>query len=176
MFKLKFGERLPALFVCLLMLVFLSVPGAFGQNRDMGEANKHNRQGMEYYEKGFYDHAPKNQAVEAERNYGLAIREFRNAISKDPSNTEAHQNLARVFFVQKNFQRAAEHYRRVTELTPGDLDAYVHLALTLIELQRLDEAIQALENAKQQSPDPKVLEKLDTYISKIRENQAKGVR
>jgi tetratricopeptide (TPR) repeat protein len=176
MFKPKFGERLLAVLAGMVILAFLAVPGAFSQNRDRGEASKHNQQGMEYYEKGFYDHTPKNQAVEAERNYGLAIREFRAAISKDPSNTEAHRNLARVYFVQKNFQGAAEQYKRVTELTPGDLDAYVHLALTLIELQRFDEAIQTLENAKQQTSDSIVLEKLDSYIAKIRARQAEEVK
>ena len=142
----------------------------------MGEPGYHNQRGMEYFKKGFYDHAPKNQAAEAERNYGFAIKEFKAAISRDSSYTEAHRNLARVYYVQKNFDGAAEEYKKVTELAPGDLDAYVNLALALIELKRLDEAIQALENAKDQTSDPKALNTLDTYIAKVRAHQAKEVR
>jgi len=78
--------------------------------------------------------------------------------------------------VQKNFDGAAAEYKKVTELAPGDLDAYVNLALALIELKRLDEAIQALENAKQQTPDTRALDALDTYISKVRAHQAKEVK
>lgn len=174
--KPVFLERLPAVIAATVILVFLSVPGAFCQDISAGEACLHNQQGMEYFKKGFYDHAPKNQAADAERNYGLAVKEFKAAISRDFSYTEAHRNLARVYYVQKNFDGAAEEYRRVTELAPGDLDAYVNLALALIELKRPAEAIQALENAKGHTSDPKTLETLDSYIAKVRTYQEKGVR
>ena len=59
------------------------------------------------------------------------------------------------------------------ELTPADLDAYVNLALALIELKRLDEAIQTLEKAKGQTSDPKALNTLDTYLSKVRAHQGR---
>lgn len=169
-------NRLLLVIVCTLLFAFLSVPGAFCQDRAASEAGSYNQRGMEYFKKGFYDHAPKSQVTEAERYYGLAIKEFKDAISRDPFYTEAHRNLARVYFVQKNYDGAAEQYKRVTELAANDLDAYVNLSLALIELQRLDEAIQVLEKAKQQTFDPKALKTLDTYISKIRVYQAKGVK
>jgi tetratricopeptide (TPR) repeat protein len=158
-----------------LMLAFLSTSGVYGQERGLGQAKDHNQRGMEYFNKGFYDHTPKEQVDEGERNYGLAIKEFKAAISKDPFFPDAHRNLARLYFLKKNFDGAALLYKRVTELDPGDLESYVHLSLALIELKRFDEAVQALENAKIQTSDPKVLEKLDTYISKVRAHQAKEV-
>ena len=176
MVKPVFRERLLAVIAGTVILALVSVPGAFCQVRSVGEAGYHNQQGMEYFKKGFYDHAPKNQVAESEQNYGFAIKEFRAAISRDPSYTEAHRNLARVYYVQKNFDGAAQEYKRVTELAPNDLDAYVNLALALVELKRLDEAIQTLENAKQQTSDAKVLDTLDTYIAKVRAHQAKEVR
>jgi Flp pilus assembly protein TadD len=78
--------------------------------------------------------------------------------------------------VQKNFAGAAEEYRRVTELAPADLDAHINLALALIELNRDDEAIKALENAKGQTSDPKALATLDDYISKVRNHRVSGER
>ncbi len=176
MVKPVFRERLLAVLVAAVILSFLCAPGALCQGAGGGQAAYHNQLGMEYFKKGFYDHAPKNQVAESEQNYGLAIKEFKAAISKDPFYTDAHRNLARVYYVQKNFDGAAQEYKRVTELAPTDLDAYVNLALALIELKRLDEAIQTLENAKQQTSDAKVLDTLDKYISKVQALQAKEVR
>ena len=174
--KPVFLERVLAVIAGTVILAFLSPPGAFCQDISVGEAGIHNQQGMEYFKKGFYGHAPKNQAAEAERNYGLAVKEFKAAISRDFSYTEAHRNLARVYHVQKNFEGAAEEYKRVTELAPGDIDAYVNLALALIELKRPAEAIQVLEDAKGHTYDPKALETLDSYIEKVRAYQEKEVR
>jgi len=176
MMRPVFLVRLLAVIAATMMLALFTVPGAFCQDRSVDEAGFHNRQGMEYFKKGFYDHAPKNHEAEAKRNYGLAVKEFKAAISRDFSFAEAHRNLARVYYVQKNFAGAAEEYKRVTELAPGDLDAYVNLALALIELSRPEEAIQALENAKGHTSDPKTLEALDSYITKIRTYQERGVR
>ena len=176
MTKTLFLRRFVAVVAGTVILVLLSLTEAFSQDIGSGEAGFHNQQGMEYFKKGFYDHAPKNQAGEAERNYGLAVKEFKAAIAGDFSNAEAHRNLARVYYVQKNFAGAAEEYQRVAELAPNDLDAYVNLALTLIELKRPEEAIQALEDAKGQTSDSKALETLDSYIAKVRGYSGKEVR
>jgi tetratricopeptide (TPR) repeat protein len=162
--------------IAMMMAAHLVVPGTFGQTKKVNEADYHNQQGVEYFKKGFYDHTPRQQAEEAERNYGLAVKEFKAAIAKDPSFLEAHRNLARVYNVQRNFEGAAEEYQRVTELAPGDLDAYVNLALACIELKRFDEAIQALERAKTQTSDQKILKTLDGYIAKVRSQASKEVR
>jgi tetratricopeptide (TPR) repeat protein len=176
MVKPVFLEKLLAVVAGALILTAFSLPEAFCQDRGMVEAGCHNQQGMDYFKKGFYDHAPKNQAAEAERNYGLAVKEFKAAISRDLSFTDAHRNLARVYFVQKNFAGAAEEYKRVTELAPDDLDAYVNLALALIELNKPDDAIQALVKAKEQTSDPKALATLDSYIAKVRAHEENEVR
>jgi tetratricopeptide (TPR) repeat protein len=176
MTKPLYLQRFLAVVAGTVILVLLSLTGAFCQDTGTGEAGFHNQQGMEYFKKGFYDHAPKNQAGEAERNYGLAVKEFKSAIAGDFSNAEAHRNLARVYYVQKNFAGAAEEYQRVAELAPNDLDAYVNLALALIELKRPEEAIQALEDAKGQTSDSKALETLDSYIAKVRGYSGKEVR
>jgi hypothetical protein len=77
------------LFHCALagavLLTLLFAPAAFCQPGGVGDPGQHNERGIGYFKNGFYDHAPKNQVEEAERNYGLAIKEFRAAISEDPS-------------------------------------------------------------------------------------------
>ena len=176
MVKQVFHKRLLALIAGAVVLVILAVPQTFCQGGGVGEPGNHNQRGMEYFKQGFHENTPKGRATEADRNYGLAVKEFKAAISGDSSYIEAHRNLARVYYVQKNFDGAAEEYRRLTELAPADLDAYVNLSLALIELKRLDEAIQTLENAKRVTSDPRVLDMLDTYLSKVRAHQAKEVR
>jgi tetratricopeptide (TPR) repeat protein len=159
-----------------VILIAYPLPATFCQEAVVEEAGRYNRQGMVYFKRGFYDHAPKKESAEAERNYGLAVKEFKSAIARAPSLTDPHRNLARVYYVQKNFAGAAEEYKKVTELAPADLDAYINLALALIELNRVDEAIKSLENAKCQTSDPRALATLNNYISKVRAHQVNGVR
>ena len=91
--------------------------------------------GWSISKKAFMDHAPKNQEAEAERNYGLAVKEFKAAISRDFSFCRgASEPGANCITFREISDGAAEEYKRVTELAPGDLDAYVNLALALIEL------------------------------------------
>ena len=176
MVKSLFSVRFLSVLAGSMLMVFSVTSGAFCQAPGADEASVHNQRGMEYFKKGFYDHAPKHQDAEAERNYGFAVKEFTAAISRDSSSIESHRNLARVYHVQRNFVGAAEEYKKVIELVPGDLDAYVNCALACIELQRFDEAIQLLKDAKGQTSDAKTLETLDSYIAKVIAHQAKGVR
>lgn len=176
MVKLLFSRRFLSVLGGSMIVVFSFISGAFCQETGADDASFHNQQGLEYFKKGFYDHAPKNQLGEAERNYALAVKEFQTAIARDSSNIEAHRNLARLYHVQRNFTGAANEYQKVTELAPNDLDAYVNLALALLELKRADDAIRALEDAKVHTSDPKALETLDTYLAKVRAYQGKEVK
>ena len=73
--------------------------------------------------------------------------------------------------MKKDFQRAAEQYKKVTALNPSDVDSYVNLSLAYIKLERYDDAIQELENAKAQTSDKSVIKRLDEYIQKIQQNR-----
>jgi len=176
MVKSLFPRRFLSILAGSMIMVFSFTSGAFCQAAGADEASFHNQRGMEYFKKGFYDHAPKNQLGAAERNYELAVKEFQTAIARDSSNIEAHRNLARLYHVQRNFTDAADEYQKVTVLAPNDLDSYINLALALIELKRIDDAIRALEDAKMHTSDPKALETLDSYLTKVRVYQGKEVK
>ena len=152
-------------FTCLVTFA-----GAQGRDDPAGE-RYHIQKGIEYYNKGFYDFAPKRQQKEASQNYELAIDEFKKAVSINPASEEAHRNLARVFYVQKNFEEASGEYKKVTELNPYDIDAHLLLALTLTKLNKLEDAIAQLEVAKTRTTDQKIVEKLNEYIQKVQANQ-----
>ena len=171
-------KRLLTIMACIIALAFLTAPEVLCQVKPPGTdtPGTYNQRGVDFFKKGFYEHAPKNEAAKAELNYQLAIKEFKEAIAKDSSYTDAHRNLARVYYVKRNFEDAAWEYKKVTELAPGDIDSYVNLALAYIELKEFNEAVDVLENAKEQTSDPKVLNTLSAYITKIRNQQARGVR
>jgi len=168
-------RRFQLLFLFLGMLVFaitsVSTVAQAGPPDGKGIEAYHNQKGLEYYHKGFNDLTPKKKDREVEQNYQQAIAEFEKAVAANPDYVEAHRNLARVYYVKKDYQRAAEQYKKVTMLDPTDVDSYVNLSLACMKLNRYDDAIQELENAKAQTSDGSVIKKLDEYIQKIQQNR-----
>jgi tetratricopeptide (TPR) repeat protein len=154
----------------LFFKCLVTFAGAQGRDDPAGE-RYHIQKGIEYYNKGFYEFAPKRQQKEASQNYELAVDEFKKAVSINPASEEGHRNLARVFYVQKNFGEASREYKKVTELNPYDIDAHVLLALTLTKLNKFEDAIAQLEVAKTRTTDQKIVEKLNEYIQKVQANQ-----
>ena len=131
----------------------------------------HNRKGIQYFDEAFYRELPKGRQRKADELFDLAAAEFRQAIAADHGSVAAHRNLARVYYVRKDFQNAADAYKRVTVLNPVDIDAYVQLALCYTHVNRFAEAVAELENAKTQTADPQITGKLEQYIRNIRERQ-----
>ncbi len=151
------------LFVSGLTAVVASQPPQSAKESD------HNQKGLKYYNEAFYGQLPKGKQREAEELFDLAAAEFKEAIAANPKFAAAHRNLARLYYVRKDFLQAADAYRTVTILEPQDIDSYVLLALSYTRVDRFAEAIQALELAKTKTDNPEVVGKLDGYIQKIRE-------
>ena len=155
-------------FICMLLVLFLVLStGSSSMCGAQGSASPHNEQGLRYFKKGFYEHAPHNRHQEADRNYELAVSEFKKAIAANDNDVAAHRNLARVYHVQQKYALSAAEYKRVTELSPEDLEAYVNLAVAYSHLHRYDEAIEQLELAKTKTNDPAAIGKLNGYIEKV---------
>jgi tetratricopeptide (TPR) repeat protein len=72
---------------------------------------------------------------------------FRAALAVRPESAYAHYGLGVVFYGQRQFDLALEHYRRAVELNASFSSAHSNLALTLQELGRLDEAQAEFEKA-----------------------------
>jgi tetratricopeptide (TPR) repeat protein len=165
-------------FLSMMVIIALVAPilviapraGSQSPNTPRSEAY-HNQRGLEYYKEGFYQLAPKQQFKEADQYYELAVAEFKKAISVNANYADAYRNLARVYYVQKKFGEAVEAYKKATALNPDDLDSYVNLAVAYTQLQRYDEAIEQLQIAKTRTTDANIIEKLDGYIQKVRQNR-----
>ena len=103
--------------------------------------------------------------------FDLAAGEFQSAIAADPNNVQPHRNLARLYYVRKQFAQAAQAYTTLTILEPQNIDTYAQLALCYTRLNQLDKAIRVLEIAKTKTDNPEVIGKLDEYIRRIKEHR-----
>ncbi len=154
------------LLACLFPALFLvCTSGSF--LLCMAQDHAANERGMGYFNKGYYDLAPKSKAREANQYYDLAIAEFQKAIKSNDQDVTAHRNLARVYHVKGEYALSAEQYRKVTQLNPDDLDAYVNAAIAYSHLNRYADAIEELEIAKTRTSDPATIGKLNGYIRKL---------
>lgn len=158
--------RFIAIVAAFLLLSVLSGTKAQAFQTE-GRGAEHNRKGMQHYNEAFYKELPQGRDKEAERLFDIAATEFQNAIAADPNDAEAHKNLARLYYVRKQFLKAAGAYETLTVLQPHNIDAYVQLALCYTQLNKFDEAIQELEIAKTKTDNAEVISKLNEYIRKI---------
>jgi len=156
-------------FIFLMTSAFVGFPayGAEKADTSIPGESYHNQKGLSHFKKGFYTLTPKHQKEEASKEYGLSIQEFKKALAINPDYAEAHRNLARVYYVQKKYLKAAEHYKKLTSMDPYDIDAYVLTALAYAEARRYSEAKEELEMAKNMTADPMIHKKLNGYIEKI---------
>ncbi|MFO7555630.1 MAG: tetratricopeptide repeat protein [Desulfobacterales bacterium] len=145
--------------------------GAEEMDKSIQGESYHNEKGLSHFKNGFYNFTPKHQKEKASKEYELAIQEFNKALVINPNYAEAHLNLARVYYVQKKFLKAAEHYKKLTNLDPYDIDGYLYTASAYEKAQKYDEAIAELEIAKEKTTDPQIIEKLDSYIEKIEQRK-----
>lgn len=169
------------LFVVLFLAVFAvsltALPAPARQKDPGGQARPretHLQRGLASFDRGFYEFLPKNRKAEAEQAFAFAVAELEMAVEADPNSQEAHKALARVHYVRQNYLKAAEQYRRLTEIDPFDLDSYALAALSLSEAGRFAEARIELEKAKARTTDPKALSLLDGYLTKLAEAEKRA--
>jgi tetratricopeptide (TPR) repeat protein len=132
-----------------------------------GEQSDGIRRGVGHFDKAFYDLTPHKRDREAVQEYDLAIAEFERELAVRPSSATAHGYLARIYYLRKQFDKAAAHYDKLTELDPFNIDAYVLAALAYAEDGSLAEARTRLETAKHQTTDPGAQSRLDEYLAKL---------
>ncbi len=82
-----------------------------------------------------------------------AIQHLRRAIALDGALAEAHHGLGRALLDAGDAWAAADSLHRALTLKPALLEAYPPLAISLILLQRLPEALAVLEGVLERRPD-----------------------
>jgi len=95
-----------------------------------------------------------NLAVELEGSSPEeAQRAYHQALELDPTLSDAHVNLGRLYQEAKKPVQAEAHYRAAIEHAPADPIPHFNLAVLLDELGRADEAIRCYRQAIDRDPD-----------------------
>ena len=126
-----------------------------------------NQRGLSHFKRGYYEMIPRGRKAEAQQEMARAEQAFTRAIEIDPDFTDAHRNLARLYYLQEKFEQAEIEYAQVMRLDPGDIDNYVQMAVVKAELGEFQEAIHYLEAAKEQTAEENIFLRLDEYIQKL---------
>lgn len=71
----------------------------------------------------------------------LAINDYGNAIRVGPSNEDAYENRAQIYYVQGKYELADSDYRQLIKLDEGSVMGYMGLGRNLNAQKRWDEAI-----------------------------------
>ncbi|MGB3514337.1 MAG: tetratricopeptide repeat protein [Microcoleaceae cyanobacterium] len=83
----------------------------------------------------------KARVVEAMSNQELAKEYYQKAVVINPHFSEAHFNLANLYFQQKQWDLAITSYRHTIKINPNFPWSYQKLGTALIQLKRWDEAV-----------------------------------
>ena len=81
-----------------------------------------------------------------------AIKQFKLAAEKDPSQPGIFQNLGIALAKLKKYDESAAAYRKAIELKPDDAGFYVELSSALADAGKLDEAATPLQEAAKLNP------------------------
>jgi serine/threonine protein kinase/tetratricopeptide (TPR) repeat protein len=92
-----------------------------------------------------------------------AAQTLQEAIESYPRDYQARLELGTGFAAQGRYERATESYRQSLRLAPDDFAPYAGLGISLISLQRFDEARQIIHDAQARKLDAYVLRE-DLYV------------
>jgi tetratricopeptide (TPR) repeat protein len=125
------------------------------------------RQGVSHFERAFYDLTPHKRDLEATKEFDQAIAQFELELKQQPSSAVAHQYLGRIYSLRKDYRKSAEHYDRLSEIEPLNVDACVLAALGYAESGDIPAARERLGEARQRTSDPVALAKIAEYLAKL---------
>jgi len=125
------------------------------------------RQGVSHFERAFYELTPQKRDREAAQEFDQAIAQFEVELTRQPSSAVAHQYLGRIYSLRKDYRKSAEHYDRLSEIEPLNVDACVLAALGYAELGEMAEARVRLTEARQRTSDPVALARIAEYVAKL---------
>jgi tetratricopeptide (TPR) repeat protein len=88
----------------------------------------------------------------AAKNYDEAIRLFKEAAEKDPTQHVIYANLADAYSQSKKYDDAATAYNKAIELKPDESAYYNNLGIVLANANKIDDATKSLQKAAELNP------------------------
>ncbi len=122
--------------------------------------------------KNFYNRAitKQNNSIEARfgliyplsamQNWDEVITDYNSILKLDKNNTKANYQLAYIYFVRKEWNKAENYLHKILDLYPFDYDSNLLLGSTLIKNGKIKEAKKVLQIALIYNPDSKVVKEL----------------
>lgn len=95
-----------------------------------------------------------------------ALREFNEVIRIDPNHTAAQFRLGQLYLRAQKPEKAVEFFQSFNSQTGGNDESYYYLAVAYEAMDRLDEAINAVQSSVQMQPNPRNLELLGNLLTK----------
>lgn len=83
-----------------------------------------------------------------QKDYKSAEKNFRNVLSRHPSNDMVHLLLGDTLMQQDRVEEAIAEFRDLIERVPKNVDAHLRLGTALVKQDKLEEARAVLEKAR----------------------------
>jgi len=165
---MSFSHRRTA-FVFFTIILCLVLNSAYGQeehNPRLAYEIGYIQLGEQYLKSGMCDLVPPGNTVRASENLELAEEAFQKAVEVNNACVEAHLNLARLYHLEQEFDKAVAEYEQVIKLAPNDVNVLVDMALIQIEMDQTDAAVRYLEQAKRMARDERTIQHLNRFVRK----------
>jgi tetratricopeptide (TPR) repeat protein len=161
-------QVLPLVLLTVLLVPVLAESGqAAPQRQSPTVQSERVRQGVSHFERAFYELTPQKRDREAAQEFDQAIAQFELELRSQPSSGVAHGYLGRIYSLRKDYRKSAEHYDRLSEIEPLNVDACVLAALGYAEAGDVAEARLRLAEARLRTSDPVALAKIAEYMAKL---------
>ena len=86
-------------------------------------------------------------ALFARERYEEATKEYQVALNLQPTNSDLHLRLGRVYHKQAKYEQALEHFKRSVESDPRNAQAQLRLGDSLLLAQKAEQAVPHLSAA-----------------------------
>lgn len=100
-----------------------------------------------------WDYVRRGLRATEEKQYETAIKEYREAIKKDPKIAAAYNNIGIIYGDSKHYDEAIAELQKAIEMDPSYAKAYYNLGNVYREMQQDDKAIENYKKAIEFNPD-----------------------
>jgi tetratricopeptide (TPR) repeat protein/O-antigen ligase len=110
-------------------------------------------------------------AAQVKRDFPAAKDALSRALEIRPESLEAHARLGHLYLQERNFDRAALIWRKITDLTPSDASAFYHLGVAERGRYRFFEAEKAFTRALALQPNDATFQREYTALRELMEKR-----
>jgi tetratricopeptide (TPR) repeat protein len=123
--------------------------------------------GKLHFREAYFKAIPANDQARAAREFALAERDLKKALTKRPARISLYKHLGRTYFVQQKYVKAADTYQKAIDLSPNQKPIYLQLASAQEMAGNPEEAIRTLNQLRRLESDPRAIKIIDGFIQQL---------